>query len=1429
MDFFKSCKTNVQHIDDIWKTPATSYTHKSHDTDHYLVEELVKGLRVFGTLCAFTGAKLWVFGLVEDRESASIRDDGWVLDERGTLDAFQKTGAPSESMAEDILLEAIEGAVSHTLNQTGNITKMSPRTWLFTDTEEEYLLLRLSMRIADDGKLSIATNTAPSDLQRMNPSTASDGRPLLTLAPIGCRARLDRDNDQASMHASDEQWRALATEHFLAHGISISEEEDWMKLQLIDRPYASIEWPAKLCFEPRRGVRAAIDDTDWKQFFIPSEEEAAFKHPFEVAEDWCKNAASREQQIDTATAFESAAQPTSTLPDHDSVAVTSPPFTLRNAEQQAAASGIYPTPPDGIVPGQLSSQQHSSDAMAVDNPSGDSGPAAQDFSMTMEDQTVDLRASSTSDQAPTFNAEDSSNDLFGDMGGEMDFGSGEIGDADFDFFNEEDGADLVPVDDDVEEHVAEDGGVEDIQPHEDEVEGGDVSMVMADPSEHPTDNQALGDVSLVVEKVDESFTTMGPIIDTIDEMFPDQPDSTVKPLSPFAIKECLLPPPIPASVSHDSGATHQRKTSRFDAITFKEDLNIGRRFSELYGPTPDPAGNQRTSSASTKPDSYQERLKTSDNEVSIPHEYNEERSESEDGGSESASSPSDIDVPPKAPWSSKKRKRSDFEANGRRDEVALLLRVDDAQSHVKGHHDPAEMRAILDRLLSNRSPGLLPKHTTQNHGHETLGSVEEVLLLSKMDLVFVAQLVAEQAVTCTTSIVEAIDMLSVSRSNAAATGNALQTLVDQALSHFLPSMTSTDIASLALAREPITRNTPTPATPRPGQPRPPPPRPDTTNLGPDIVAIPPPYIRVQRGADKYEMLPLALQFWDTLSLAPINGTKDIRAFCVFPGNEDVQSLAETFLSALGTAYEECKLGSHRHTSNNGGDEEEAALGDYVDGLVPVDLGDDDEHSLEAAMQCYSEACTTLATFMANTAFAEPDRTFVIYIINPFRHHPELIHHLCACFWLLYQTYRKTVPRSRNQHPPSDIVLQILPIDLLAAPDSVVLLDAKQTAALAQEVYDRCPPNPSFEPSDTTGSALPNYSAPLFELASPTPKRIAFHLASETPADLLHEGSCLHLAYAVSGDGFWLTAAWSDNMGRYGNSVSFPLCGRSFKEVVGEVWERVEGVMGTRGVTWRVFIVGVGSVGQGVSGVWRGLVEGGRRLQAFSVTLLGVDLEPVLRLSPPGQSGATDEAMLCSVAGAGFLTPGSTPQGTTMTVSPDPSGLGNLPPTPAPSESTPAASGDTDPDAHLIDLTDETWAVLFSATTSQSLTHQLSKQQNPSPLCSGALFKRGNSDLSEASSDHLPSIGVSLYWTIQVRPSGAVDEGSVRQAEMTLREVLRMFRNLSVLSRARGLVASSGGGGDDGSGKGLGVCVPVHVCMAVRGAEALDRFLPAVKD
>ena len=65
------------------------------------------------------------------------------------------------------------------------------------------------------------------------------------------------------------------------------------------------------------------------------------------------------------------------------------------------------------------------------------------------------------------------------------------------------------------------------------------------------------------------------------------------------------------------------------------------------------------------------------------------------------------------------------------------------------------------------------------------------------------------------------------------------------------------------------------------------------------------------------------------------------------------------------------------------------------------------------------------------------------------------------------------------------------------------------------IYDRCPPSSTYALTDSA-APLPILAAPAVELASHPPKRITFQLTAETPSDLLHEGSILHLAYALSG-------------------------------------------------------------------------------------------------------------------------------------------------------------------------------------------------------------------------------------------------------------------------------------------------------------------------
>jgi mediator of RNA polymerase II transcription subunit 13 len=98
-------------------------------------------------------------------------------------------------------------------------------------------------------------------------------------------------------------------------------------------------------------------------------------------------------------------------------------------------------------------------------------------------------------------------------------------------------------------------------------------------------------------------------------------------------------------------------------------------------------------------------------------------------------------------------------------------------------------------------------------------------------------------------------------------------------------------------------------------------------------------------------------------------------------------------------------------------------------------------------------------------------------------------------------------------------------------------------------------------------------------------------------------------------------------------------------------------------------------------------------------------------------------------------------------------------------------------------------------------------------------KTGDAVSSFAAERPYPCAGASLIWTLRVRPKSDrqgggerpnVDEGSARHAEVMLREVLGMFRNLGLLSKVKGL---------DPSG-----LVPVHIVAALKGAEGLDGLL-----
>ncbi|KAF2767267.1 hypothetical protein EJ03DRAFT_157904 [Teratosphaeria nubilosa] len=1433
MDILRHCRTNVQICEDIESIPFAVYQPPRDQDQRRSLQKLVATLRALGTLCAKVDNELWVFGNISKEAGAAL--EGLSLraehTEEGELE-LETVEAADGSQARDIVLAAIQGSITFKLAQSCDVLRIGDWTWLCLsgggEDQPGAISLKLHLKMNENRSLYATTTTEESHPSPL--SVASQSKAVVKLAPSGLLVSVLEDSDDDPYLISGDAWKAMVTAELAMDCVEIPDQAVWLPVGLPPGDIVTrFIWPAQLCLrcrDQRQRRGQAAEDAEWKHLFIPPEHNDGFKHPLTFAEEWFSGKDDREKalrqtaapMLESGLGLEGGTIATAGS-EMEGVVATSSPFISRLADQQTAMVGMYPTPEDNLMPSNASQQhpQHQqSDQPPTTNPTDVNVIGAD--TIPVGDSQDALRHTSNSSGPALQHMHD---DLFEDIGNDMGFGGGEVGDADFDFFNEEIEAapenanEDVPMNDDIPEnaaHIAMDGSQQ-----------GSTASTEAERLgvDHQTDMRSYRDETVLSAQsvsLDHAADAkqQGALPVANDEAQNQPVQEPEKPLSPFGIRERLLPPPIPASakVPTNNGAGHQnRRSSAFEPVTFRKGLDLFSRYTHpLDRSAPD------------------DRRASSRNDISLPPKRKKSRpkergedlvsdvSESEEDSFTTVTSVSEDEVMPKLLWRPNKRKRNDAHGLASDDYDCLWSQEENATA-IRGTTED-EMAELLKHLSCGESVTAASEDgesvawnatsmvSTASGGLDmTVPAIQDNANLTKLDLVYIAQLASEQAISCLPSMVQALDTMTArSDEESFAAGTALQQIVEQLLSMSVPGTAACNISNLAMIRDTQPARAPSSQPSRPGLPRPPPQRNDTAAPGPDLLPIAPPYVRVQRGHDKYEMLPPALEFWEPLSLAPCNGPKNIRAFCVYPNNEDLRRLMDMFMSELGSVYESCKLGSHVHIRNVNDDDE---LDDFEDGLAAVSLDEENPVTLEVALRAYRITCTELGTFLASVGHleGERDRTIVIYLLDVFPRHPRLAHHLSACFWLLYKAYRDNLPKAARSVQRCDIVLQILPVGLVASADTLICLDSKQLGALAKEVYDRCPP--CFD--QEVHSALPNYAAPFVELAAPPPKRIGFQLSAEPPSDLLHEASSLHVAYAISGDGQWLTVSWTDNTGRYSSITSFCLCGKTFAEVIEDVWDRTRDILAARGVSWRIMIVTTSRVEESIKTCWRKTIEKPRK-QPYSVTLLTADLDPKLHLSTPNQSMSSDDpAAMPGASGAAFLTPVSTPSAQNITtVSPEASTqTSNAPPTPAPSDSfaNAAAALDADPDAHLVDLTDESLGVLFNTSYSRATA------SSPGPLASGALMKRGNGE-----SPHVESIRLDLLWTVQVRPNGTVDEGGARHAEMTLREVVRAYRALSVLTRAKGLDDSGWSGGPR-----MGVA-PLHLVSAVLGVQALEGFL-----
>lgn len=208
-----------------------------------------------------------------------------------------------------------------------------------------------------------------------------------------------------------------------------------------------------------------------------------------------------------------------------------------------------------------------------------------------------------------------------------------------------------------------------------------------------------------------------------------------------------------------------------------------------------------------------------------------------------------------------------------------------------------------------------------------------------------------------------------------------------------------------------------------------------------------------------------------------------------------------------------------------------------------------------------------------TNLGREPQNVVIYVIDPFPH-AEAIVDLCAAFVALSEAYNQS-PATQECEETHEIVLQIIPMECVLSDKSVPILSSTQFFHLSLELYEKCTLT-----DDKEGQFRP--SAPCVLLEEPIPKRIPFILSPDPPQSLLHERSCLHIAYSCGVDDRWISVAWSDSRGGSRSCTSFclvrkefPSPRRSFDDVAQEIWERSVELVETQKGIWRFMLVKAG--------------------------------------------------------------------------------------------------------------------------------------------------------------------------------------------------------------------------------------------------------------
>ncbi|KAF2181096.1 hypothetical protein K469DRAFT_265205 [Zopfia rhizophila CBS 207.26] len=1261
-------------------------------------------------------------------------------------------------------------------------------------------------------------------------------------------------------------------------------------------------WPRALCFFYnvslssgsgleilRHSVPAQRNDAlEW----FETSNSVGFQDPLDVAQQWFLGKPERDKAQEARRKAQLAEEEAAHPKEENAGLYPSSPLYARTGAygDLQAVGGVYPTPPDGIAPGTgVPNSENPSVSGAAGNTILAPGGNNPGINLSAPQDT----APATSPEFPLpfdqFNTSlpGGNDDLFGDTDEDV-FDGNRVTDADFNFFDEPDGDDIDMMDGTV---------AQDSKPSTETIKKEEEAPILPDSGakEDMSDpmaalDDALASASGHVEETTREVKTEQQVDDqapaehnqvdvskskTADAEAPTAISITKEPsppLSPRLIQQALLPSPRdkPDPQTPYKQTSSHHKESIFDPVSFNRKLSLldakyhDGRFSfplekskkESSVLKLDPKGpaslrdlplltklRQAIGIASAKAIPELEHLDDGDSDLSDSSSETSPEEEPEDIasiGPEPLSAGLIMPGKRKLPTDGNATPISTTsfaDSFGGELQDAVGLQTDDSclvwfeptpwDWSLANMPPPVELpSATLRNDVPAFSPVFSSMPNTPTSQPDLTVDIPDEKPLSGKDSIAVAQIVTDQIVHATLDILhedistdKAFDSVSFKDHSCRSSS---EPRLQAVIKHLFPKAADCNVLGLASVQD-VFPDIPQQAR---GQQRPPPRRQGegSGSLGYAIYPINPPHIRVRRSDTLWDLLPPALSFWEPLGLSPCSLPKNIVAFCIYPHSDSLRPCLENLLVNIQIAYESCRLGNHARVET---------VPDFEGGLVPCKVMT--PTSTRAAFKALRDTCIQLGKLLAVKHSQMRDKgdgqkidAFVIYMVDPFET-PSAVWELCSAFWSLFQAYGQGPSTRPDLTPKPDIVLQIVPMKYISSFDVPVVLDSSTYINLAREVYDRCPP--SAPSGDRTPLSI--YAAPSFQLEEALPRAIQFKLIAEPPQDLLRENSYMHLGYAVSLDSTWITAAWTDNCGKSQAVVSYNIGLRAFGEIAREIWQTTIEILQARKVTWRICIAKAGVMEREELETWVFLASCPTQLNLF-ITLLTIDTAPPFKFTP---TLPTNPSINPSAAtNLSSNTPGSTPQ---AGVSPDQHGL-----TPAATPSENTTDPSTDPDARLVDITDESWGIILS----HRLHNTNSTTEFRPCLISGLLVKRGPTSTTSTPRTPDPErgpivLGVNILWvgavgstraaTSPFPPGTSSGDGvnpgtqgpaerqttslmwtttaqSRATAENLLKEVLGQFRALGLLARLKGVRGTRNG------------TVPWHVAVAVRGVKGLGR-------